>query len=65
VEDTKVQHLTEAEKLAGYTNAWVPIGEALDIFGKYEDYHYKDIAVYGLYKREYAALKEYKSVITF
>ena len=65
VEDTKVQHLTEAEKLAGYTNAWVPIGEALDIFGKYEDYHYKDIAVYGLYKREYAALKEYKSAITF
>ncbi len=65
VEDTKVQHLTEAEKLAGYTNAWVPIQEALDIFGKYEDYHYKDIAVYGLYKREYAALKEYKSAITF
>lgn len=65
VKDTKVQHLTEAEKLAGYTNAWVPIGEALDIFGKYEDYHYKDIAVYGLYKREYTALKEYKSVITF
>ncbi|SES14775.1 ADP-ribose pyrophosphatase YjhB, NUDIX family [Butyrivibrio fibrisolvens] len=65
VEDTGVQHLTEAEKLAGYTNAWVPIGEALDIFGKYEDYHYKDIAVYGLYKREYAALKEYKSAITF
>lgn len=65
VEDTKVQHLTEAEKLAGYTNAWVPIGEALDIFGKYEDYHYKDIAVYGLYKREYTALKEYKSAITF
>lgn len=60
VEDTGVQHLTEAEKQAGYTNAWVPVQEALDIFGKYEDYYSKDIAVYGLYKREYAALKEYE-----
>lgn len=60
VEDTGVQHLTEAEKQAGYTNAWAPVQEALDIFGKYEDYYSKDIAVYGLYKREYAALKEYE-----
>ena len=60
IEDTGVQHLTEAEKLAEYTNAWVPLQEALEIFGKYEDYHDKDIAIYGLYKREYTALKEYE-----
>ena len=59
VEDTGVQHLTEAERLAGYTNAWVPLQEAIEIFGKYEDYHATDIAVFGLYRREYVALKEY------
>ena len=58
IEDTGVQHLTEAEKLAGYTNAWVPLEEALEIFGKYEDYHDRDIAIYGLYRREYTVLKE-------
>lgn len=55
-----MQHLTEAEMLAGYTNAWVPLEQALEIFGKYEDYHSSDIAVYGLYRREHAALNEYK-----
>jgi len=59
IEDTGVQHLTEAEKLAGYTNAWVPLQDAIEIFGRYEDYHDKDIAIYGLYKREFAALTEY------
>lgn len=63
IEDTGVQHLTEAEKLAGYTNAWVPFEEALEIFGKYEDYHNIDLAVYGLYKREHAALTEYEKFI--
>nr|WP_297769069.1 NUDIX domain-containing protein [uncultured Butyrivibrio sp.] len=60
IEDTGVQHLTEAEKLAGYTNAWVSFEQALEIFGKYEDYHATDIAIYGLYRREYTALKEYE-----
>ncbi len=60
VEDTGVQHLTEAESLAGYTNVWMPFEEALEVFGKYEDYHTSDIAIYGLYKREYVALKEYE-----
>ncbi len=32
----------------------------LQIFGRYEDYHNRDIAVYGLYKREYTALKEFE-----
>ena len=64
IEDTGVQHLTEAEKLAGYTNAWVPLEQALEIFGKYEDYHDSDIAIYGLYRRELAALNEYVHLFT-
>lgn len=64
IEDTGVQHLTEAERLAGYTNAWVPLEEALEIFGKYEDYHSSDIAIYGLYRREHTALKEYEKFIS-
>lgn len=63
IEDTGCQHLTEAEKLAGYTRVWIPLQQAIEIFGKYEDYHDKDIAVYGLYKREYTALKEYENNI--
>ena len=63
IEDTGRQHLTEAEKLAGYTRVWVPLHQAVAIFSKYEDYHDKDIAVYGLYKREYTALKEYEKTI--
>ncbi len=64
IEDTGVQRLTEAEKLAGYTNAWVPLEQALEIFGKYEDYHDRTIAVYGLYRREHTALKEYEKFIS-
>ena len=63
IEDTGVQHLTEAEKLAGYTNAWVSFEQALEIFGKYEDYHATDIAIYGLYRRELTALKEYEKYL--
>ncbi len=59
VEDTGNQSLTEAEERAGYTCEWKPLNEALEIFGKYEDFHESNIADYGLYKREYAAIKEY------
>ena len=64
IEDTGVQHLTEAEKLAEYTNAWVPLQQAMEIFGKYEDYRATDIAAFGLYRREIAALKEYEKFIS-
>ena len=63
IEDTGCQHLTEVEKQAGYTCVWMSLSEALAIFSKYEDYHDKDIAVYGLYKREYTALKEYENTV--
>jgi predicted acetyltransferase/ADP-ribose pyrophosphatase YjhB (NUDIX family) len=61
VEDTGNQQLTEAEARAGYICVWKPLDEALEIFGKYEDYHASNIADYGLYRREFAALEEYKN----
>ncbi len=60
IEDTGKPDLTEAEELAGYTVVWIPFDEALAIFAGYEKYHKNDIAVYGLYRREHVALKEYK-----
>lgn len=61
IEDTGCQHLTEAEKQAGYKCVWMELAEAMDIFSTYEDYHEKDIAIYGLYRRELTALKEYET----
>ena len=58
IEDTGIQRLTEGEKRAGYTYVWKTMREALEIFGKYEDYHDTDIADYGLYRRELLALSE-------
>ncbi len=63
VEDTGNRNLTEAEKRAGYTCEWKSLEEAMEIFGKYEDFHDIDIADYGLYKREYVAIKEYVEYI--
>ncbi len=59
VEDTGNQHLTEAEDRAGYICVWKTLAETLEIFGKYEDYHDSNIADYGLYRREYAAIKAF------
>ncbi len=60
VEDTGVVHLTEGEALAGYKNAWLPVEKAVEIFGSYERFHADNIADYGLYKREHAALCGYQ-----
>ena len=59
IEDTGKQHLTEYEKRAGCTNVWMPLTEAMDIFGRYEQFHATNIADYGLYRREFTALKEF------
>ncbi|MEL3907007.1 MAG: NUDIX domain-containing protein [Treponema sp.] len=56
--ETGKQHLTEGEKQAGYTYVWLPLEEALDIFGNYERYRTIDLAKYGLYRREFTALTE-------
>lgn len=58
VRDTGVTNFTEPEKEAGYENVWLPLEEAIDIFGKYEDYRAEDVAIYGLYRREFSALME-------
>lgn len=58
IEDTGFPKLTEGEQIAGYTFVWKTMKEAVEIFGKYEDYHDIDIADYGLYRREYIALSE-------
>ena len=62
VKDTCRQHLTEGEKLAGYTPVWMPFAEAMTIFGRYEQYRSVNIADYGLYRREFTALKELAKV---
>lgn len=58
VRDTGETHFTEAEEEAGYKNVWLPLEEAVNIFGKYEEYRMKDIPLYGLYRREFTALTE-------
>ena len=52
---------TEQEEKAGCICVWKPLDEALEIFGKYESLRKINIADYGLYRREYTALKEYKA----
>ncbi|MBR5182111.1 MAG: NUDIX domain-containing protein [Clostridiales bacterium] len=62
IEDTGIQHLTDGEKAAGYVSKWVDLDEAIKDFGDYERFHKDNIADYGLYRREYYALKEYKEI---
>ena len=63
IKETGSVNLTEAEKNAGCTFKWLPMQEALEIFGRYEDFHKINIADYGLYRREYTALKEFCDII--
>jgi len=65
IEDTGKQHLTEGEKEAGYKAVWVPLDEAVEMFSKYERFHETAIEDYGLYRREYLALKAYESASNF
>lgn len=58
VRDTGETHFTEAEEEAGYEKVWISLEEAVNIFGKYEEYRMKDIPLYGLYRREFTALTE-------
>ena len=57
VEETGNVNLTDAEKDVGLSYRWVPLDEAIKIFGDYEKFHQTNIADYGLYKREHLALK--------
>lgn len=59
IEDTGEVHLTEAEEEAGYKSVWMPVEEALELFGRFETFRSWNIPDYGLYRREYIAIKEY------
>ena len=63
IEDTGKLNLTELEKKAGCVPEWKSFDEALEIFGKYEQYRKTDISIYGLYRREYTALREFKNQV--
>ena len=62
IENTGIQHLTDGEKEAGYVSRWIDLDEAIKDFGDYERFHKDNIADFGLYRREYMALKEYKEI---
>ena len=63
IKETGSVNLTEDEKNAGCTFKRLPMEDALNIFGRYEDFHKTNIADYGLYRREFFALKEYSKII--
>ena len=63
VEDTGRQNLTEAEIKCGDEPRWMPLDEALEMFGDYERFHNTAIEDYGLYRREYNALKILKDTV--
>ena len=62
IEDTGCLNLTQAETEAGYTCKWIPLDEAIELFGDYERFHEIDIADYGLYRREHIALLKYREI---
>ena len=62
VEDTGIQHLTDAEIKCGNVPRWLQFEDAVEIFGRYEEFHTTSIADYGLYRREYLALKAFKDL---
>ena len=48
--------LTEAEQRMGLEPRWLPVGEALRIFFRHDDYAATDEERRGIYQREYTAL---------
>ena len=63
IEETHQTNFTAVEKEVGLTNRWVSIDEALSIFGSYEQYMETEPSKYGLYRREYMAMKAYKEYL--
>ena len=52
-------HLTEAEMRRGLTPVWLPLGEAIALFSRHQDYVDTFEEKRGIYLREYTALCEY------
>jgi ADP-ribose pyrophosphatase YjhB (NUDIX family) len=63
VEETSNMSLTNAEKEVGLTYLWMPIHDAINIFKEYEKYRDTDVAIFGLYRREFLAIKSYLEYI--
>ena len=51
-----VRKLTERERSVGMEPRWVPVGQAIEIFSRHEDYAASDEMRRGIYLREYNAL---------
>lgn len=61
VTGTTERHLTEAEEDHNLVPVWVPVDEALQLFGAYESYFETDGGRAITYWREYEALKAFLS----
>lgn len=57
------RNLTEEEQEVDLTFVWVSLQEAVYIFGQFEKFKERDVLRFGLYKREYSALKLYDSIL--
>ena len=57
IEETEQRNLTQRELEVGLILVWIPIKEALNIFGKYEKFFNIDKAMFGLYRREFLAIR--------
>ncbi len=59
LEENRQVHLTKTEQNEGLTFVWMSIDDALSIFEGYEQYRSINILRFGLYRREYLAIKTY------
>ena len=59
ISETDNIHLTESETKYGLTFKWMKVDDVINIFSTYEKNLTCDIPRYGLYRREFLALKEY------
>lgn len=62
VDESNDVKLTEAEKEVDLTFIWMNINEAIKVFEQYEIYIDKNVARFGLYRREFLALKAYLNI---
>lgn len=61
VEETDQIHLTEGEIAAGLCIRWLTAEEALAVFGTYEKYLDTNPSRFGLYRREYEAIRAWQN----
>lgn len=59
IKETSQTHLTQTEQFAALTFVWMDIYDALSLFVNYNQYKDVDIARFGLYRREFLAIKTY------